>query len=114
MALLLILIIINEPFFFRINSIVSFLYVFASKKFVLGLIDNVYNEIGFQPETKYTSSTVYNRKNILNYACQYGHQKCIDSAKAEFDKLKTGNYSLVFNIYPIVVIKSSSEDLKIL
>lgn len=56
-------------------------------------MDNVYNEIGFKVEAVSTTSTVYNSKNILNYACQYGHEGCIDSAKKEFDRFKAGSYS---------------------
>lgn len=79
--------------YFNKYSLWSNSIVFTLKEFVLGLIDNVYSKIGFDTEIKTMNSTVYDSKKMLKYACQYGHKGCVDRAKKEFDKLKSGNYS---------------------
>lgn len=55
-------------------------------------MDSISNEIGFQSLTN-TTSTIYNRNYFIDLACQYGHRACVDTARAEFDKFKAGNYS---------------------
>lgn len=63
------------------------------KKHVLSLTKNVYEKLEFNPKTTDTRTEVYNRANVLNYACKFGHEACINAAKEEFNKFQnTENY----------------------
>lgn len=59
---------------------------------ILRLLNTAYNYLGFQPRANDTRLDIYNRVNILNLACKYGHKECIESAKKEFAKLQGTMY----------------------
>lgn len=56
-------------------------------------MDKAINYLGFQPKASDTRLDIYNRNNVLKYACKFGHKQCIDDARAEFDKLLLGNHT---------------------
>lgn len=55
------------------------------KKHILYLIENIYNKLGFEKATGDTRLDVYNRAQILSWACKYGNEDCIDQAKKHFE-----------------------------
>lgn len=63
------------------------------KKHVLSLTKNIYEKLEFNPKATDTRTDIYNRANVLNYACKFGHEACINAAKEEFGKLQaTASY----------------------
>lgn len=54
------------------------------KKHVLYLIENIYKVLGFEKSTSDSQSDVYNRAQILSWACKYGNDDCIKQAKTIF------------------------------
>lgn len=67
------------------------------KKHVLALTKNIYEKLEFNPKSTDTRTDIYNRANVLNYACKFGHEACINAAKEEFNKFRTTeNYRWVF------------------
>lgn len=62
------------------------------KKHVLSLTKNIYAKLEFIPKTSDSRTDIYNRANILNYACKFGHEACINSAKHEFTQFREQNH----------------------
>lgn len=58
------------------------------KKYILALLKNIYAKLEFREKQTDSRTEIYNRVNILNYACKYGHEDCIQSAKDEFLKFQ--------------------------
>lgn len=54
------------------------------KKYIKNLTENIYRKLGFNSKSSDSRLDRYNRVNILNYACKYGHEECIRDAKKEF------------------------------
>lgn len=54
------------------------------KEHILALSKNIYAKLEFNQKATDTRLDKYNRVNILNYACKYGHADCIRDAKKEF------------------------------
>ncbi|XP_055325495.1 uncharacterized protein LOC129579438 [Sitodiplosis mosellana] len=79
------------------------------KDFVLDLLTNVYAHLGFYPKETDKRLDIYNRNNVLKYACKLGHKQCIDDARAEFDKLLQKNYKIPVNLVPVVYCSVISE-----
>lgn len=62
------------------------------QNFILGLLNHAYDYHGFNPRDNDTRLDIYNRNNILKYACKFGHKQCVVDARKEFDKLLQRNY----------------------
>ncbi|KAJ6645268.1 Membrane alanyl aminopeptidase, partial [Pseudolycoriella hygida] len=80
-------------------------------KYVLGLVDNIYKALGFSARPNDTRLDIYNRANILNYACKFGHSGCIESAIAEFTRLveQPQTYRVPVDIRPVVYCTAITE-----
>lgn len=90
----------EEAPIFKVNlKIHSFLWAFVSNNilniqtFILGLLENVYNHLGFYPKSNDTQLDILNRDIVLKNACKFGHEKCVADARTEFDKLLQNNYT---------------------
>lgn len=66
--------------------------MYQMQDFVLDLLNNVYRHLGFYPKETDTRLDIYNRNNVLKYACKLGHKQCIDAARAEYEKLLQKTY----------------------
>lgn len=55
------------------------------KKHVLYLIENIYNKLGFEKSADNTQIDVYLRAQILQWACRYGNEDCIEKSKAQYE-----------------------------
>lgn len=55
--------------------------------FILDLIDEIYEFLKFEQSTFNERRTdIYNRVNVQNWACKYGHEGCIEKSKQHFNK----------------------------
>lgn len=59
------------------NLSISFYYF---QNFILKLIDNVYNQVGFRDNPDDPQLTVFTRYDVLAWACRLGHEDCVRSA----------------------------------
>lgn len=58
--------------------------------FILDTLDEVYKHLKFDAQVNDRRTDIYNRVNILTWACRYGHQECIKSSKALFESFMKG------------------------
>ncbi|KAG4070580.1 hypothetical protein HA402_011967 [Bradysia odoriphaga] len=81
------------------------------KRYILGLVSNIYDILGFNSRPTDTRLDVYNRANILSNACKFGHQGCITAAVSEFNKLveQPLSYSVPPNVRPVVYCTAITE-----
>ncbi|XP_076292003.1 uncharacterized protein LOC143214621 isoform X2 [Lasioglossum baleicum] len=61
------------------------------KVFVLSLIDNIYKNVGYVDRSGDDRLTVLLRSELNKWACNYGHEGCIETFKKEFEKWKSTN-----------------------
>lgn len=66
--------------------------VFILQNHILELLNKVYKHLTFVPKDGESRLDVYNRDQILSWACKFGHSECIDNAKAQFNKFQTVSY----------------------
>lgn len=52
--------------------------------YVLKLLDNVYKQVGFTDKAGDPQLTVFTRIDVLNWACDFGHEDCINNAVQQF------------------------------
>ncbi|CAO1393773.1 unnamed protein product [Diamesa tonsa] len=57
--------------------------------YVLDLMKNIYDHLTFDQKTNEPRTDIYNRNNVLAWACKYGHEACISKAKEHFELYKT-------------------------
>lgn len=58
--------------------------------FVKNSTETIYSRLGFEPKTSDKRTDIYNRANILNWACKYGHEDCIAKSMEHFAKYISG------------------------
>jgi len=51
---------------------------------VLKLLDNVYKQVGFTDKAGDPQLTVFTRINVLDWACNFGHEDCLGNAVQQF------------------------------
>lgn len=71
--------------------------------FIRDTVNDTYNHLKFvasQPTDKRTD--IYNRVNILTWACKYGHEDCIKVSKEMFASFKTSNTKVHRDLRSIV------------
>ena len=51
---------------------------------VLKLLDNVYKQVGFKDNTGDPQLTVFTRIDVLTWACNFGHDDCVQNARNQF------------------------------
>ncbi|XP_032687651.1 aminopeptidase N [Odontomachus brunneus] len=52
--------------------------------YVLKLLDNVYKQVGFTDKAGDPQLTVFTRIDVLNWACDFGHEDCLLNAVQQF------------------------------
>ncbi|XP_035717445.1 aminopeptidase N-like isoform X1 [Vespa mandarinia] len=52
--------------------------------YTLKLLDNVYKQVGFTDKPGDPQLTVFTRIDVLNWACSFGHDDCVDNAVNQF------------------------------
>lgn len=68
------------------------------KRYLLALSKNIYTKLEFSPKPTDSRTDIYNRVNVLSYACKFGHEDCIKSAKEEFAKTQNNaTYRYAYN-----------------
>uniref|UniRef100_A0A7G3AWD7 Aminopeptidase N n=1 Tax=Lutzomyia longipalpis TaxID=7200 RepID=A0A7G3AWD7_LUTLO len=80
-------------------------------KYIRGLLDGVYTHLGFAPKTSEPTIDIYNRANVISWACKYGHEDCLTNAKDQFAKLRNDptNYIIPVDIRPTVYCEGLRE-----
>lgn len=59
--------------------------------FIRDTLDEIYKHLTFVgTKTGDTRTDIYNRVNVLTWACKYGHEDCIKESKALYSTYKTG------------------------
>lgn len=56
--------------------------------FIKDLTEDIYKQLKFEEQTTDRRTDIYNRANILNWACKYGNEECIKLSKEVFAKYK--------------------------
>ncbi|CAF4959366.1 unnamed protein product [Pieris macdunnoughi] len=59
--------------------------------YLLDLIDEAVKQIGYADGANDSASTIQQRMQILNFACNLGHQGCIDDSLAKWNSFRTQN-----------------------
>lgn len=57
------------------------------------LLKPAYERYGFEPKVDETHLQNFVRKNVLKYACAWGHKGCIAIARTAYDRLVQRNSS---------------------
>lgn len=52
--------------------------------YVLKLLDNVYKQVGFTDNVGDPQLTVFTRIDVLTWACNFGHEDCVQNAVKQF------------------------------
>ncbi|KAL6262287.1 hypothetical protein P5V15_007381 [Pogonomyrmex californicus] len=52
--------------------------------YILKLLDNVYKQVGFIDKVGDPQLTVFTRIDVLNWACNFGHEDCVTNAVHQF------------------------------
>ena len=52
--------------------------------YVLKLLDNVYKQVGFKDNPGDPQLTVFTRIDVLTWACNFGHDDCVQNARNQF------------------------------
>lgn len=55
------------------------------------MIGKIYNKVGFVAADTETQLDIYNRAQILSWACKYGNADCIENAKSRYLPLLEAN-----------------------
>lgn len=58
--------------------------------FIRDMMNEIYDHLEFTPKKTGRRTDIYNRANIMTWACKYGHEGCIKEAKEVFANFKTG------------------------
>lgn len=64
------------------------LMIYYLQQYQLELIDHVAGHLGFEEALTDSTSTVLNRMQIMNLACELGHQGCIDDSLAKWRRFR--------------------------
>ncbi|CAL7935732.1 unnamed protein product [Xylocopa violacea] len=54
------------------------------RAYVLKLLDNVYKQVGFKDSPGDPQLTVFTRIDVLTWACNFGHEDCVQNAVKQF------------------------------
>lgn len=60
------------------------------KWFILDLLENIYKHLTFNSKSSDRRTDIYNRNNVLWWACKYGHEECLKLSKDAFDGYMKG------------------------
>lgn len=58
--------------------------------FIRDLMDEIYKHLTYTAKSGEKRTDIYNRVNILTWACKYGHDECIKLSKDLFESYKSG------------------------
>uniref|UniRef100_A0A1L8E2T9 Aminopeptidase n=1 Tax=Nyssomyia neivai TaxID=330878 RepID=A0A1L8E2T9_9DIPT len=73
-------------------------------KYIRELVGGIYTYLGFVPKASEPTIDIYNRANVINWACKYNHEDCLTNARDQFAKLRndSANYNIPVDIRPTV------------
>ncbi|XP_076764228.1 putative aminopeptidase-2 [Xylocopa sonorina] len=71
------------------------------KKFVLILIDNIYQKIGYTDNSRDDRLTVLLRNELNKWACNYGHDDCVKIFTNIFQQWRQHNVTIAPNQHPV-------------
>jgi aminopeptidase N len=52
--------------------------------FVIDILSEIYEELGYEPLESDTHTQILLRNHVLNWACRYGHEDCLEKTRAEY------------------------------
>lgn len=67
------------------------LFMMLPQKYILHLIGNIYDRLGFTGKSTDSRLDVYLRMLVTGYACKHGHEECRSAAKLEFENMETSS-----------------------
>jgi aminopeptidase N len=56
------------------------------RSYVLDLLKNIYEHLGYLPKEGDKHTDVLNRVNVLSWLCRYGHEECLEKTRNEWQK----------------------------
>lgn len=72
-------------------------------QYMTDLLTNIYTHLGFLPKGSDAWIDIYNRANVLSWACKYGHEDCLTNARDQFARMRDDpNYEVPVDIRPTV------------
>lgn len=72
-------------------------------EYVLKRFQNVYQYLGFSPETSGRPTEIFTRALVLQWLCKYNHEECVTRAKDEFQRARQDQgYSVPVDIRQVV------------
>ncbi|CAH1647275.1 unnamed protein product [Spodoptera littoralis] len=70
----------------------------AFTSYLHGLMNNVINHLGYNEGPNDSTSTILNRIQILNYACNIGHSGCVSDSLQKWNDYKENNEPVPVNL----------------
>ncbi|CAH0605716.1 unnamed protein product [Chrysodeixis includens] len=70
----------------------------AFSNYILSLMNTVINHLGYNEGANDSTSTILNRMQIMNYACNLGHAGCISDSLNKWNKFKNDNENVPKNL----------------
>ncbi|CAH0703044.1 unnamed protein product [Spodoptera exigua] len=70
----------------------------AFTSYLRGLMNNVINHLGYDERPNDSTSTILNRIQILNFACNIGHSGCISNSLEKWNNFKENNVAVPVNL----------------
>ncbi|XP_022825014.1 membrane alanyl aminopeptidase-like [Spodoptera litura] len=70
----------------------------AFTSYLRGLMNNVINHLGYNEGPNDSTSTILNRIQILNYACNIGHSGCVSDSLQKWNDYKENNEPVPVNL----------------
>ncbi|KAL0882639.1 hypothetical protein ABMA27_001074 [Loxostege sticticalis] len=64
-------------------------------EYMLGLLDNVVDHLGYEERASDSTSTILNRMQIMNLACNLGHSGCISDSLSKWQQFRANQTNLV-------------------
>lgn len=73
----------------KILLLLIYIYFFKLQRYILNLIEKLYDETGFVDNASDPQLTVYKRVEVLRWACSLGHEDCVRNAVTQFQNWRS-------------------------
>lgn len=62
--------------------------------YILDMVENIYKHLGYDSKETDSHTDSLNRVNVLNWACKYNHDECVDKAVNDFNRFLNSGYEV--------------------